>query len=344
MKQLALEALDAALRHGVGYADARAIESWERDLSTKNGKPGQISSSESAGLGIRVLADGCWGFAATDDLSKAGVEAAARLAVAIARSSAYQRRHRASERSARHDPHRLQRYLESDQQRLRRARSRAAADRRSAPAANSRTPRSQCGAVRRSHAARPNRRRVRRADESRCAEDLANYSIVPLNLRGQVVGKPVRIRSATYDPTTNSVTLVPYVHLNVYQYFRLTVNGSAPNGLTDVQGNFLSGAGVNNPGTNFVSIFGRDLNVLFFDHQGNLDTLGFRNGKPVFIVLEAHVAPPIGLSVKSVHGASHPKFVHESAFVGSAVRSAAPAHPSSIAVALPTTKHQRRRR
>jgi TldD protein len=87
MKQLALEALDAALQPGVGYADARAVESWERDLSTKNGKPGQVSSSESAGLGIRVLANGCWGFAATDDLSKAGVESAARLAVAIARAS-----------------------------------------------------------------------------------------------------------------------------------------------------------------------------------------------------------------------------------------------------------------
>src|ERR1700686_1405543 len=88
MKQLALKALDAALQHGVGYADARAIESWEHDLSTKNGKPGQVSSAESAGLGIRVLADGCWGFAATDDLGKAGVEATARLAVDIARSSA----------------------------------------------------------------------------------------------------------------------------------------------------------------------------------------------------------------------------------------------------------------
>jgi predicted Zn-dependent protease len=51
MKQLALQALDSALRSGVSYAD------------------------------------GCWGFAATDDLSKSGVESAAVLAVAIARSS-----------------------------------------------------------------------------------------------------------------------------------------------------------------------------------------------------------------------------------------------------------------
>jgi TldD protein len=88
MKETALQALDAALRPGVTYADVRVVESRERDLSTKNGKPGQISSSESIGIGIRVLAAGCWGFAATDDLSKAGIESTARLAADIAHSSA----------------------------------------------------------------------------------------------------------------------------------------------------------------------------------------------------------------------------------------------------------------
>ena len=83
MKQLALQALDSALRSGVSYADVRVVESRDRELATKNGKPGQVSGTESAGLGIRVLADGCWGFAATDDLSKSVVESAA----AVARSS-----------------------------------------------------------------------------------------------------------------------------------------------------------------------------------------------------------------------------------------------------------------
>ncbi len=45
-------------------------------------------SSESIGLGIRVIAEGCWGFAATDDLTPRGIETAAALAVSIARSSA----------------------------------------------------------------------------------------------------------------------------------------------------------------------------------------------------------------------------------------------------------------
>src|ERR1700728_1345293 len=88
MKPLALEALDSALRPGVTYADVRIIESRDRELGTKDGKPSQVSSDESAGIGIRVLADGCWGFAATDDLTRAGIQSAAALARDIAHSSA----------------------------------------------------------------------------------------------------------------------------------------------------------------------------------------------------------------------------------------------------------------
>src|ERR1700722_13402935 len=93
MKQIAMEALDLALQPGVTYADVRAIESRERELSTKNGRPGNVASAESQGLGIRVIADGAWGFAATDDLSRAGIESAARLAVEIARASALAKKH-----------------------------------------------------------------------------------------------------------------------------------------------------------------------------------------------------------------------------------------------------------
>jgi len=86
MKDLALRALDAVTRPGVTYADVRAIETRDRDVTTKNGKAGQVASSESQGLGIRVLAHGCWGFAATSDTSPEGVEAAAALAIEIARA------------------------------------------------------------------------------------------------------------------------------------------------------------------------------------------------------------------------------------------------------------------
>ena len=93
MIDIATAALEAATLPGVSYADVRVVESRDRTLSTKNGRPGTVSSSESIGVGIRVLAEGCWGFAATDDLTAAGLQSAAALAIAIARSSALARKH-----------------------------------------------------------------------------------------------------------------------------------------------------------------------------------------------------------------------------------------------------------
>lgn len=49
---------------------------------------GGLDLADSAGLGVRVLAGGAWGFSATDDLSKEGADRCAAEAVAIARASA----------------------------------------------------------------------------------------------------------------------------------------------------------------------------------------------------------------------------------------------------------------
>ena len=93
MKALALGALDRVSRRGVTYADVRAVEIRDREITTKNGKAGHVSSSESRGVGIRVLAFGCWGFAATDDLTEAGIDATAALALEIARAGTAARKH-----------------------------------------------------------------------------------------------------------------------------------------------------------------------------------------------------------------------------------------------------------
>ncbi|MBI1955880.1 MAG: TldD/PmbA family protein, partial [Acidobacteria bacterium] len=88
MRQYAETVLDHLDRREVQYADVRVIEARERNLSTKNGKMGHTSSEESLGLGVRVLLQGCWGFAATDDLSADSLAAVAKQAVEIARASA----------------------------------------------------------------------------------------------------------------------------------------------------------------------------------------------------------------------------------------------------------------
>lgn len=87
MKQIADWALNLAEQRGASYCDLRIVDERSRALATKNGKVGGASDSESQGIGIRVLADGAWGFAASDDLSRASVETTAARAVVIAKAS-----------------------------------------------------------------------------------------------------------------------------------------------------------------------------------------------------------------------------------------------------------------
>jgi TldD protein len=86
-------ALNAATSKGASYADARIVAQRSRALTTKNGKVGSASDSESVGMSVRVLADGAWGFAASDDMSRVAIEATAALAVEIARASARVKEH-----------------------------------------------------------------------------------------------------------------------------------------------------------------------------------------------------------------------------------------------------------
>jgi len=88
MRDVASWALNVAALRGASYADARIADDRSRALSTKNGKVSHASDSESRGIGVRVIAEGAWGFAASDDLSRAAVEATAERAVEIAKASA----------------------------------------------------------------------------------------------------------------------------------------------------------------------------------------------------------------------------------------------------------------
>jgi TldD protein len=93
MQEWANLALETASVRGASFADARVMDIRQRDLSTKNGQVGNLSESESLGLGVRVMARGCWGFASTDRLTKEGVQACAARAVNIARASALAKKH-----------------------------------------------------------------------------------------------------------------------------------------------------------------------------------------------------------------------------------------------------------
>jgi TldD protein len=88
MKDIASWALNVAMLQRASYADVRLADDRSQALSTKNGKVGSASDAESFGVGVRVIVDGAWGFAASDDLGRTAVEATAARAVEIARASA----------------------------------------------------------------------------------------------------------------------------------------------------------------------------------------------------------------------------------------------------------------
>src|SRR5216684_5749475 len=93
MREIASWALNVAAVRGASYADARLADDRSRALATKNGKVSSASDSESRGIGVRVIAEGAWGFAASDDLSRSTVESTAARAVEIAKASARVKQH-----------------------------------------------------------------------------------------------------------------------------------------------------------------------------------------------------------------------------------------------------------
>ena len=92
MKDVSQRALETAVAAGGTYADARLVQIRSRSLATKNGRVGHASDSDSVGIGIRVIVDGAWGFAASGDLSRAALESTATRAAEIAKASAQVKR------------------------------------------------------------------------------------------------------------------------------------------------------------------------------------------------------------------------------------------------------------
>ena len=64
------------------------ISSRQETVAVKNGKVDSVSTGRDRGFGVRVLADGAWGFASSATVSPAEADRAADLAVRIARASA----------------------------------------------------------------------------------------------------------------------------------------------------------------------------------------------------------------------------------------------------------------
>jgi TldD protein len=88
MLQVAKEAVEAARAAGAHYADARFVHEDSESITVRNQEMEGIDRATSEGIGVRVLVDGYWGFAATARPEGAEIARTAGLAVEIARAAA----------------------------------------------------------------------------------------------------------------------------------------------------------------------------------------------------------------------------------------------------------------
>jgi TldD protein len=88
LADLAGLALDEVSRLGVEHADVRARQEEAESVQVRDEAVEGVSRDSSSGVGIRVVYDGAWGFAATNDASPDAVRRAAQQAVEVARASA----------------------------------------------------------------------------------------------------------------------------------------------------------------------------------------------------------------------------------------------------------------
>jgi TldD protein len=87
-KRMADVALNAARSKGATYTDVRIGRYLNQFVVTRENKVENIVDTQSYGMGIRVIANGCWGFAATDKLDNDSIAKATELAVSIAKENA----------------------------------------------------------------------------------------------------------------------------------------------------------------------------------------------------------------------------------------------------------------
>jgi TldD protein len=87
-KSLADTAMDAAQKAGASYCDVRIGRYLNQYITTRDLNVESVTNTESTGVGVRVIAAGAYGFAATNALTPDAVAGAARQAVAIAKANA----------------------------------------------------------------------------------------------------------------------------------------------------------------------------------------------------------------------------------------------------------------
>ncbi|MBY0241271.1 MAG: TldD/PmbA family protein [Burkholderiaceae bacterium] len=87
-KSLADAAMNAATKAGASYCDVRIGRYLNQFIVTRDRNVENITNTESSGVGVRVVANGAYGFVSTNVMTLDAVAEAARQAVAIAKANA----------------------------------------------------------------------------------------------------------------------------------------------------------------------------------------------------------------------------------------------------------------
>ncbi|MGI9289814.1 MAG: TldD/PmbA family protein, partial [Gammaproteobacteria bacterium] len=86
-KELATIALNAATGAGASYADVRIGRYLNQFITAQEKRVNNIVNTESYGIGVRVIANGTWGFAATSQMTPDAIAKAAVQATAVAKAN-----------------------------------------------------------------------------------------------------------------------------------------------------------------------------------------------------------------------------------------------------------------
>jgi TldD protein len=87
-RELAMRALDAARAAGATYADVRISRNRVQQMGTREAQITFFNDQDTFGFGVRVIANGSWGFAASRELNAEEVTRVAQQAVQQAQSNA----------------------------------------------------------------------------------------------------------------------------------------------------------------------------------------------------------------------------------------------------------------
>ena len=88
MLDLARYAVEVATGYGAAYADARVLEQHYQIIQTKDMTVSGLNIGDTCGIGVRVVCNGGWGFASTQQLTREAIQATAARAVEVAKASA----------------------------------------------------------------------------------------------------------------------------------------------------------------------------------------------------------------------------------------------------------------